>query len=382
MEKLDLAYFDFYQVLLTFMIIIVSIVLSTIFLAKKLRDIYIIALLIVWHSLFAAYYWFYSLTNVADATLYYSKTFKISLDLTPGTRFTESVAYTIVKVFDSNYLNTTLISGLIGGIGLGYFYLAIKQYIFAMNRLWLLILFIPSMSFWSSGLGKDSISFFATCLFVYAVTHRNKKLLAIIFSMIAMFMVRPHITLMMLGSFIIYFIIKSKTHIVMKILLLPLIFGIVAITLQYTQDYVGLTDGVSLENLDNYVNTRQGYNQGGSFVDISSMSYPMQMFTYIFRPLPFEAHSIVALITSLENTILLLLFCFIIIKSKSKFNFKAFTYNENSWLLIYAFLTCTILAITTANLGIATRQKWMFMPALLYLLVFSYHDYKIKSNSN
>lgn len=379
MEKLDLAYFDFYQILLTLLILLFSIILAIILLAKKYRDMQIIVLLIIWHSLFSAYYWFYSLTNVADATLYYTKAFQISLNLTPGTRFTESVSYIIVKIFDANYLNTTLISGLIGGIGLGYLYLAIKEYILAINRLWIIILFIPSMSFWSSGLGKDSISFFATCLFVYAVTHKKKKVLAVIFSMVAMFMVRPHITLMMLGSFIIYFIIKSKTHVIVKAFLLPVILGIGAVTFLYTQDYVGLKDGVSLESLDNYVNTRQGYNQGGAFVDISSMSYPMQMFTYVFRPLPFEAHSIVALITSIENTILLLLYIYIAIKTKFKIN--TFIVGKNLWLFTYFSLTCTILALTTANLGIATRQKWMFMPVLLYLLVFSYHDYKIKKQT-
>jgi len=376
MEKLDLAYFDFYQILLTILIVILSCLLGAMLLSKKPKDTKIIVTLILWHVLFSIVYWFYTLNNVADAVGYYKKTFKLSLNLTPGTYFTESIVYIIVKILDSNYLNTTLVSGFFGGIGLVYLYLAIKEYILSINRLWILILFIPSMSFWSSGLGKDSISFFATCLFVYGVTHKKKKLLAIIFSMVAMFMVRPHITLMMLGSFIIYFLIKSRTHVLIKSLLLPLILGVAFIALLYVQDYVGLNDGVSLENLDGYVNVRQGYNQGGSFVDISSMSYPMQMFTYVFRPLPFEAHSIVALITSIENTVLLLLFCFIIIKSK--FNLKAFSHNENLCLLIYAFLTCTILAITTANLGIASRQKWMFMPALLYLLIFSYHDYKIK----
>ncbi|PSD37872.1 hypothetical protein C7E21_10595, partial [Acinetobacter radioresistens] len=105
-----------------------------------------------------------------------------------------------------------------------------------------------------------------------------------------------------------------------------------------------------------------------------SMSYPMQIFTYIFRPLPFDAHSTLALFTSIENTILLFLFIYILFISK--FRLYSFVEGKNTWLLIYAFLTCSMLAITTANLGIATRQKWMFMPIFIYLLIYAFYRYK------
>ena len=102
----------------------------------------------------------------------------------------------------------------------------------------------------------------------------------------------------------------------------------------------------------------------------------MQIFTYIFRPLTFETHSIIALIISIENTILLLFF----ISFKSKFNLRVLLGDKNLWLFTDAFSTRTILAITTANLGIATRQKWMCIPILLYLLIYAYHDYTVKKN--
>ena len=200
------------------------------------------------------------------------------------------------------------------------------------------------------------------------------------FAFLAMFMVRPHIAAMMIMSFVIYFIIKSKTHVIFKVVTIPIILIASIITLQFVQQYVGLGD-LSVEGIDKYVNKRQGYNlEGGSSVDIASMSYPMQMFTYVFRPLPFEAHSIVALITSIENTILLLLLLYI--SFKSKFNLRILLEDKNLWLFTYAFLTCTVLALTTANLGIATRQKWMFMPVVLYLLIYAYHDYTAKKNKD
>jgi hypothetical protein len=39
------------------------------------------------------------------------------------------------------------------------------------------------------------------------------------------------------------------------------------------------------------------------------------------------------------------------------------------WL--YVLLTWVVLATTTANLGISMRQKWMFTPVLVFLLISS-----------
>lgn len=376
-ELLDLTHYDVYQALLTLFILTLGMVICSFF-ADRVSNIKIIISLYFWHTLFSIYYWYYTLNNGGDAIGYYKKTFNLLPDLSPGTRFTETITQFVASIFDSNYLNTTLIFNYFGVLGLIFLYLSLKPYLEKLNNIWILVLFTPSMSFWSAGLGKDSIAFMATCLFLHAISKPQTHRLSLLTAFLAMFMVRPHIAFIMLVSFIIFFISKSKVHIIIKVLTLPIIISSAVIVLQFVEQYVGLAD-TSLDSLDSYVENRQASNlEGGSSLDITSMSYPMQVFTYIFRPLPFEAHSIVALITSIENTVLLLLFIYIALKSK--FNLKPFIIGKNFWLFIYVFLTCTILAITTANLGIATRQKWMFMPVLIYLLIYAFHDYKIKNN--
>lgn len=374
---LDLYFYDYYQVMLSLLILLFGGYICFLFSRDK-TDIINITLLYIWHTFFSIYYWKYTTSNTADAVGYFKNSFNLAPDFSPGTKFTESLTYLITSILNSNYLNTTLVFNIFGAIGISLLYLAIKRFINSINKIWILILFIPSMSFWSAGLGKDSISFMAICLFLYGITESKIPRFTLCFAFLAMFMVRPHIAAIMLVSFIIYFIIKSKTHIVFKVVTIPIILIASIITLQFVQQYVGLGD-LSVEGIDKYVNKRQGYNlEGGSSVDIASMSYPMQMFTYVFRPLPFEAHSIVALITSIENTILLLLLLYI--SFKSKFNLRILLEDKNLWLFTYAFLTCTVLALTTANLGIATRQKWMFMPVVLYLLIYAYHDYTVKKH--
>lgn len=373
MELLDLTYYDLYQGLLTVLIFMIGLIICLL-LSKNIKDIKVIVSVYVWHTFFSIFYWYYTLSHIADSLTYYKNAFYYPPQFKAGTAFIDSITYYLVNILNTNYLNSTLVFNIFGALGIVFLYHSIHKYLNVLSKYWIVILFIPSMSFWSAGLGKDSIAFMAVCLFLYAVTTSKKQNILISVAFFSMFMVRPHIAFIMLVSFAIYFFLKSKIHIFFKLLILPFLLGSSVVALNFVQDYVGLQDS-SLSDVGNYIEQRQGLNQeGGSSLDISSMSYPLQMFTYIFRPLPFEAHSIVALITSLENTILLLVLIFISIKSK--LNLNSFVKEKNLWLFTYVFMTCSVLALITANLGIATRQKWMFMPVLIYL--FLNEAYKIK----
>lgn len=369
---------DFYQNMLTLVIVITSCILLFIFSSRQKKDFKIIISLFFWHSIFSIYYFTYTLTNQADARKYYRISLNDDLIVSPGTKFIYYLTSLPTKYLDASYLNVTLLYNLLGSFGLVFLYLSFKFFLKNLPWYWIFILFIPSMSFWSAGLGKDAISFFAICLFLYGITVSNRAALLIPVSFFIMFMVRPHIAAIMIVSYVIYFIIKAKVHIIFKVFTLPIISLGVFLSVSFVQQYIGLEEA-SLSSVSGYIDDRQGSNLGGgSSLDIASMSYPMQMFTYIFRPLPFEASSAVTMITSIENTFLLFLILYILFKSK--FNLRPFVQGKNLWLFTYVFLTCSILAMTTANLGIATRQKWMFMPVLLYLLIYSFHNYKLNKS--
>lgn len=374
MERLALTFFDFYQYLLLPTVLIIGWVVCILVGAKRKGELLTVSIIYFWHTLFSCYYWYYTITNTADAVGYYRESFDWEFSLYPGTEFLMTFTSIFTRGFESNYLNTALVFNIFGSLGLLLFYQTLKPYLASLNKFWLLLIFAPSMSFWSAGLGKDSLSFLATCLFIFSIVKQQKVLLWVPVAFLIMFMVRPHIAFMMMVSYVIYFLISSRAHLILKLLILPVIAGAVILSLGFIQRYVGLQD-VSVTGLGSYVGQRQSYNlEGGSSVDIASMSYPMQMFTYIFRPLPFEAHSVVALLTSFENTIFLGLFIYLLFKTRLKLGY--YVKGKNLWLFLYAFFTCSILAVTTANLGIATRQKWMFMPVLLYLLVYAFYFYK------
>ncbi len=365
---------DFYQIILTLSILLFSFLFFFFLFVRNKKDIILVFLIFFWHTFFSIFYYWYSLFNTADATLYYKYSFSNNLEIYPGTKALIYLTSLFSKGLDASYLNTTLFYNFFGTFGIFLFYFSLKKYLNNLSWYWKLIIFIPSMSFWSAGLGKDAISFFSICLFLYTLSSNNKIYIFLPISFFIMFIVRPHIALMMIVSFVIYFIIRSKVHILFKVITLPIIVASITFSSSFVQQYIGLEEA-SIDSVSSYVEQRQGYNQsGGSSIDLQSMSYPMQIFTYIFRPLPFDAHSTLALFTSIENTILLFLFIYILFISK--FRLYSFVEGKNTWLLIYAFLTCSMLAITTANLGIATRQKWMFMPIFIYLLIYAFYRYK------
>ena len=138
--------------------------------------------------------------------------------------------------------------------------------------------------------------------------------------------------------------------------------------------YAGVDQVTSVELLQDFIDKRQGYNQmGGGSIDISSMSIFLKMFTYSFRPLPYEAFSLLSFISSIDNLILLVFFIlsiFSVIFSKGKkFSLSLSHPTENRWfLLIFSLGVMITSSLITSNLGISVRQKWMYMPILIYFI--------------
>jgi len=106
---------------------------------------------------------------------------------------------------------------------------------------------------------------------------------------------------------------------------------------------------------------------GGGAVDISSMSVPVRVATYLFRPFPHEARSIPQLAASADNLILIFVFVAVLVGIFVRRSVRQL--DLNYFALTYSALALFVLAMTTANLGIAVRQKWMFVPVLLFFWV-------------
>jgi hypothetical protein len=366
MEELALASTP-YHIFSSLFILVMGLVFSVMFARKVNVPVEITIPLYFWHTLMMMVYVLYSLNNAADATTYYLDNVTDFSHLSLGTGIIE-LFVGFLRLLNLSYLGCSLVFNIFGSIGLLAFtgsLLSVTTNTKAHIKIFILILVaLPSVSFWSAAIGKDSIAFMGTALTLWAALDLDKRKSLLFTGIFAMLLVRPHIAGLMImalsGAILFDKNVDGKVKAVMGFISLSAL----AVIIPFALTYAGVGEG----GLGEYIGKRKELDlRGGSTIDLTKMPLPVQMFTYVFRPLPHEAHSVTSLLASVDN-MLLLFVCFYgfkNLKHKSLENAKA----NRKFMWFYFLGTLLVLSITTPNLGIAVRQKWMFIPMFLYLFI-------------
>jgi hypothetical protein len=326
-------------------------------------------LIYLWHTFFCLVYVKFAMSTSADANRYFNSDNLDFISFKFGTVAVELLT-SLLRFIDFSYLGCFLFYNIIGFVGLISVAGSINIYTKNANKqtkmLGLIFIFLPSISFWSSAIGKDAISFMATGLALWASLNFKRRKLIMVTAILSMLFVRPHIAAIMLIAVSISLIFDKKVGTKMKVGLFLISLISTSVMVPFALKYAGVDNTAEASDLSSYIAMRQNSNlDGGSSVDIASMPLPIKMFTYLFRPLPNEARSITTLFASIDNILLLFIF---ILGFKHVRRFTADGTNR-TYMWTYSFGTLLILSLTTANLGIAMRQKWMFVPLLAYLFL-------------
>jgi len=325
-----------------------------------------------WHTLFCLVYFWYASWNISDSTIYYYKSTLGDVEFWPGTPGVVLINTPFIYGLNLSFLGAFALNNIYGFIGLAATKGALDIATRNKNRFlkylaWVIVL-LPSISFWSSAISKDSISFMATGLALWAALQLEKRVFIMAFAIFMMFLVRPHIAGMMILALSFSLILSAKINLFRRLLLGSVAVVVTVVLVPFALQYAGVSDQSSAEAVIDYIDSREAGNMGGgSSIDITSMSLPMKLFTYAFRPSVLEARNIFYFAAAIDNFILLILFV-----SGGYAFFKKKTKNligNRTFMWAYVFLAWIILAMTTANLGIAVRQKWMFAPMLIFLLI-------------
>ena len=89
----------------------------------------------------------------------------------------------------------------------------------------------------------------------------------------------------------------------------------------------------------------------------------MQMFYYAFMPLFIGAGGLLGLVASIENAFLMMI---VVMSIPGLMRRSSSLPPQVKWFyLSFALVLWVIFAMTTANTGLALRQKWMLLPTLL-----------------
>lgn len=319
----------------------------------------------------------YSMSNSADAVRYYAYGFNPEHTIKFGisTSFIRYITYPFGVIFGFSFGGTTLFYSLISLYG-HYLLLRFVADQFVKRKLtklkyWLLLIpmLSPSLHFFTSSIGKDSLIFFALVLFVISAI--NKKYVQLIFAIILIGLVRPHILLCtMAGYGIALIFFNKKVPLGMKIGVIVLGIGVIAAVLPTLMKKLYIDD---LSNIDEVVNTAEKYStynqDGGSSVDLADANLVVKIISYLFRPFFIDAHNAMALFSSFDNIIWVITIGYLFFNYRLFIKQKLFK-SELLSLLLPFILILVILSFTLNNLGIAVRQKTMLFPFLILMLVY------------
>lgn len=366
---------SFAQNLMCVIIFVVTILIAQILARKFKLPKNIGRFLFAWHALFAVAYWQYSLGNPADAVRYYRDAFEPIPSFRPGTPFINYVVTPLVQVFDISYFGLYLIFHMAGLIGIYALYASLRKLTVnaPINTQYaaLLCVVLPGINFWSAAPGKDSIFLMAVGLTIWAFVHTPVKKGTLIFAIALMAVIRPHVAAVFVLSIFIASLTTSQLSVIKKSLAMIVLAPVCFMAIQFALAFVN----IEAAEIAGYVEGRQSLNQsGGGAIALESMSPPARMFAYVFRPF-FDSLGVATLLITFEHILLLS------ILGWGAMNFRKVPSSIDPFprrvFFICSIVMWIMFANTTANLGIALRQKWMFLPMLLVLAI-SYWPRKVR----
>ncbi len=301
----------------------------------------------------------------------------------PFIRLVTGIVYTFTGTAK---LGGFLVFAWLGFLGLCLCYRAFRIAVPGGNhRLYAaLVFFLPSLVFWPSSIGKDAWMQLTIGVTLYGaalvLTHRPAGYLILALGLWGTAMVRPHIALILfLALFVALLMRRSRRPgsgpSVGKLVGVGILVIFGAFLLNKTGSYfeVGQLDtgGVS----EALTQGEQGSSQGGSQFNAvrvtSPVQYPLALVTVVFRPFPFEAHSLVALLAASEGMLLLFLFLrapgrlLLQLRQAVRVPYAAFAI---TYTLLFAFAFSVI-----SNFGILVRQRAQLLPLVVVLLCVPPH---------
>lgn len=335
-------------------------------------------LLFCYHLIFIAFaYWYRLQRGTSDAHLYWGKKFDINdyswFDFASyGTNFILFLNYPFIKL-GFPFWSGFLIYGTIGFLGILKWMqwtekvFGEKLYFRGVNVL-PMVFFLPNLHIWTAALGKEAIVFWGIASVFYAFSIKKHYTFSAITGVLVVFLIRPHVALMLLSAFVIVLFFNSnysfKKRITIAFISVFIVSVLVYMVFQLSK--IRYWNWNRIKYYNDY--SILSFNDSGSYVPMLEYNYGYKLFSFNFRPLFFDANSILQYLASIENILLLfihLLALFFVLRFYSKIEFQ-------QWIKItflFTLISSLLFVQRYANLGIFMRTKMMFQPFMLIALL-------------
>jgi hypothetical protein len=366
-----------------FLVIVFILVAVTVYLMGRKagchHDRWKFVLLFVYRTIFSYCYYIWAYNDVwVDTKRYFSNTAEgegLFMMYGQAMDFIQFFLYPFVHWFKLTFLSCFVLFNLLGFWGVCLLFCAVRDITNnnpMVNRYMSVAIFFPGMNYWTSMIGKDAMIFMGIGMLLYCLYDLKNRKMAFVVSLVIIAHVRPYMGIITLPCLAAGFLTVSGNIKSNQKLTILLIMAVASIPLYYAfLNHVRL-DALTLDSAAQVIKKHQSHWGGGSYVDLTNANIFVQVFTYLFRPLFFDARNIVQFFASLENLAYL---CLAALLCTPKF--ILFVIRGKTLLLrfsfIYFIVGSLVLASSTPNLGTAARQKNMVMIALLVMVSMYFH---------
>lgn len=296
----------------------------------------------------------------------------------------------------SHFFVNALLSGFLSFVGVWKLFWVFNDATNQRVQKWLALalIYTPTIWFWGSGAGKDSISLGLMGISIYSIYQIGIKKHKIFFNLIifvitSFFLYHIKSTLLGIllvsaaGYLLVYTIQKSK-YLVTKF-----VFVLLAIT-AFTLFLISSADSIQEDldeqalsiasNIKSYADAESDESQGGfkapeftlTLAGIAG-SLPQTIFSTLYRPFFWEVRKPIMLLSALESIIMLLSLMFVILKGGLIYILKSiFTDPALFYCFIFCILFASVIGFTTFNFGTMVRYRLPLLPMYVYFIIGIY----------
>jgi hypothetical protein len=299
-----------------------------------------------------------------------------------------------------NYSVISLFFSMLSYIGIWKMYIVFyKVFPQFKKQVSISFLCLPSFLFWGSGLMKEPLCLLGLGFIIsgfyksfFLNQSRFSNFFAALLACYFLYLVKNYIFFAFMASFILmmYSLYTKKINLFLKFIFAGLILGGIAIGFNLIVSGIQ-NDASSITSTDEFLeqtkNFKNNYeDMGGAFVDIGdfeptvagiSKKIPQVIVNVFFRPFPWEARSLVLVISMFESLFFLVLIIRAMIKTEI-YNFFIIIFKNPVYLscFVFSLFLGIIVGLTTFNFGTIVRYKLPCMPFFSMILLFLNLDNK------
>jgi hypothetical protein len=300
----------------------------------------------------------------------------------PGTGFLDRVTGILYAFAGSSKLGAFMVFSWLAFIGLLLCWRAFCRAVPSGNaRLYgVLVMFLPSLLYWSSALGKDawSVMGLGLCSFGVALLMTRKPVQGALFlagGLTSVVMIRPHVALTVGSGLVLAALLYKPQKVsplnpIVRVVTFGVLFVLMLILISQTEQFLGV-DTLNQETVNSQLSSAEGRTDeaGSVFTPVrvnTPLDFPYAAATVLFRPWPFEANNGQALATSFEALIIV----YLMVRNWRRLLSLPRALRREPYTAYCLGITITFIYAFSAfsNFGILARQRCQVMPFFLVLI--------------